>query len=178
MRVTAQQVQLSVGCSASLAEIMVEPLNLTFERFQIDTPKRVAAFLAQVGHESGGFKYMREIWGPTPAQSRYEGRVDLGNTFPGDGKRYMGRGLIQITGRHNYLKVSEALGVDFITSPEALESPLYACLSAGWYWNSRHLNDYADEMDCLTVTKKINGGTNGLVDRNKRYDKSCRVFGV
>ena len=86
-------------------------------RFQIIGIKRVAAFIAQIGHESGQLVYAREIWGPTPAQAKYEGRKDLGNTVPGDGFKYRGRGLIQITGRANYAACGEPLGLDRINQP-------------------------------------------------------------
>ena len=140
-------------------------INLTLHRYEINTAERIAAFLAQVGHESGRLLYARETWGPTAAQQRYEGRSDLGNIQRGDGKRYMGRGLIQITGRANYQQVSDALGVDFVSNPELLESTLYASLSAGWYWDSRRLNRWADSGDFERITRRINGGVNGLEDR-------------
>lgn len=140
-------------------------INLTLHRYEINSTERITAFLAQVGHESGRLLYAREIWGPTAAQQRYEGRSDLGNVQRGDGKRYMGRGLIQITGRANYQQVSDALGVDFVSKPELLESTLYASLSAGWYWDSRRLNRWADSGDFERITRRINGGVNGLEDR-------------
>jgi len=167
--ITADQLQQAVGCSSALASIYVEPINLTLARYGIDTPARIAAFLAQIGHESGGLRWARELWGPTLAQQRYEGRKDLGNTQPGDGRRYMGRGLIQITGRANYAAVGEALGIDCVSAPEVLESPLYAALSAGWYWDSRRLNPLADRGDILAITRRINGRTNGLEDRRTRH---------
>lgn len=169
MLLTADQLQQVMRCTERRATEFIEPINITLERYHINTPERIAAFLAQIGHESGGLRWVREIWGPTLAQQRYEGRADLGNTQPGDGKRFMGRGLIQITGRANYAAVSEALGVDAVNNPEVLESPLYASLSAGWFWSSRKLNTLADRGDFLTLTRRINGGTNGLDDRVARY---------
>lgn len=167
--ITADQLQQVMGCSAETATIYIGPINLALERYEINTPARIAAFLAQIGHESGGLRWVREIWGPTLAQQRYEGRKDLGNTQPGDGRRYMGRGLIQITGRANYAAVGEALGIDCVISPEVLESPLYAALSAGWYWHKRKLNGFADDGDFVSITRRINGGTNGLEDRRTRH---------
>jgi putative chitinase len=167
--ISAEQLQTATGCSAETATIFIGPINITLERFEINTLPRIAAFLAQVGHESGGLRWVREIWGPTLSQQRYEGRKDLGNTHPGDGKRFMGRGLIQITGRANYAAVSAALGIDAVNNPEVLESPLYASLSAGWFWGSRKLNGFADQGDILAITRRINGGTNGLDDRLARY---------
>jgi len=115
--------------------------------YQIVGTKRVAAFIAQIGHESGQMIYVREIWGPTPAQVKYEGRKDPGSTFPGDGFKYRGRGLIQITGRANYAACGEGLGLDLINQPELLEQPKSACLSAAWFWATNGLNTLADSGD-------------------------------
>lgn len=144
---------------------------------QINTPARAAAFLAQVGHESGQLRYLREIWGPTPAQTRYEGRADLGNTQPGDGKRFMGRGLIQITGRANYAACGAALGVDLVGQPELLEKPEYAAGSAAWFWLQNNLNRFADRGDFVGLTRAINGGTNGIVDRRALWVRAKDVLG-
>lgn len=146
--------------------------------FGIDTPQRVAAFLAQVGHESGGFRYTREIWGPTDAQKRYEGRADLGNVKPGDGSKYRGRGLIQITGRYGYQKASKALGVDLISHPELLEAKPLAARSAAWWWFAHGCNEIADTGDIVALSKRINGGTNGLEDRLRRYQIACDALGL
>lgn len=148
----------------------VNALNAACKRYDISTPKRIAAFLAQIAHESGMFRYSREIWGPTPAQTRYEGRRDLGNTQPGDGKRYMGRGFIQITGRANYETLSDALGVDFVVDPLKLEQSQYVALSAAWFWYSRVLNELADNDQFKTITRRINGGLNGYDDRVKIWN--------
>lgn len=143
-------------------EKFVEPLNATMDEFNISAnPARETHFLAQVAHESGGFNYVREL----ASGAAYEGRADLGNTQEGDGVRYKGRGLIQITGRANYQSCGDALGYDFVANPEALEEPLYAARSAGWFWNSRHLNELADRGDIRGITKRINGGLNGYTDR-------------
>lgn len=139
--------------------LYVEPLNTAIEQFGI---QRVPEFLAQIAHESGGFSYTREIWGPTPAQARYEGRADLGNTEPGDGSRYRGRGLIQITGRANYRACGLALDLPLLDQPELLEKPMPAARSAGWFWKAHGL-DAID--DFTTMTRRINGGTNGLAER-------------
>lgn len=151
-------------------------INLTLHRYDITTAPRIAAFLAQIGHESGRLRYAAEIWGPTAAQRRYEGRQDLGNIHPGDGKRYMGRGLIQITGRSNYEDVSAAIGVDFLGSPHLLETTLYAAMSAGWYWDSHLLNALADVGDFNRITRVINGGTNGLKDRVAMLEIARKVM--
>ena len=154
------------------------PLTTAMTEYGIDTPQRKAAFLAQVAHESGSLKYVREIWGPTPAQAGYEGRADLGNTEPGDGKRYLGRGLIQVTGRANYASAGIALGLPLVDHPELLEDPLNACRSAGWFWQSRRLNSYADRNMFATITKAINGGYNGLDDRLNHWLNARQGFGL
>ena len=115
-------------------------------RYGIVGTARVAAFIAQVGHESGQLRYVREIWGPTAQQLTYEGRADLGNTVKGDGSKYHGRGLIQITGRANYAACGEALGLDLINKPELLELPQHAAMSAAWFWSTKGLNTLADQQ--------------------------------
>jgi putative chitinase len=140
---------------------LLTALNKTFEQFEINTELRQAHFLSQIIHESGGFRYVKEI----ASGEAYENRDDLGNTSPGDGVRYKGRGYIQITGKNNYIQLSKYLGVDFVTKPELLEQAPYNMLSAGWYWNSRNLNKWADKDDVKTITMKINGGLNGFIDR-------------
>lgn len=160
--------------SVDTLDMYVNPLNQTFERADINTPLRTAAFLAQVGYESGGFRYTREIWGPTLAQKRYEGRRDLGNTEPGDGKRYLGRGLIQLTGRRNYALASDAFNTDFISEPELLEQPEWATMVAGWYWSVRGINVPADVGDFERVTKLVNGGYNGLEQRAALYEAAMK----
>lgn len=143
------------------------PLLATLERYDINTKVRIKHFLAQLFHESGRFKWLEEIWGPTPAQKRYEGRKDLGNLQAGDGFRFRGRGAIQLTGRANYAQYSKARGVDFVASPELVSSPKYALDVAGWYWQSRNLNATSDTDNIRAVTKKVNGGFNGLDDRER-----------
>ena len=139
----------------------INPLNTYLEKYGIATPARAAAFLAQIMHESGEFHYLTEL----ASGDAYEGRRDLGNVNPGDGVRYKGRGLIQITGRANYAACGEALGQDLINHPERLATPDLATASACWFWSIRHLNDYADDGDFETITRRINGGLNGQDDR-------------
>jgi putative chitinase len=122
----------------------------------------LAHFLAQVGHESGQLRYVLEL----ASGKAYEGRADLGNTSPGDGVRYKGRGLIQITGKHNYVLCGLALDLPLLDTPELLEEPAYAAASAGWFWHNKNLNALADLDDLVKVTKRINGGTNGMLDRD------------
>ena len=176
MQFTLDQLQqvLTLAPQARL-QLFLGPVNDTLDQFNITTPLRAAMFLAQIAHESGEFHYTKEIWGPTPAQSGYEGRADLGNTQPGDGFTFRGRGLIQITGRADYLSVGHGLNQDFISNPTLLETPEFAALSAGWFWNTRNLNDYADKKDIVTVTKRINGGLLGLEDREKYYERATKA---
>ena len=143
-------------------------------RYAITSPLRKAHFLAQVGHESDGFNTNEEY----ASGADYEWRTDLGNTKSGDGVRFKGRGLIQVTGRANYGECGRALGVDLISNPQRLGDYDLACLSAGWYWDSRNLNNFADRDDILAITKIINGGTNGLADRQSYLARAKRVFGI
>lgn len=127
----------------------------------LDTELRLAHFMAQVAHESGGFRYMEEI----ASGKAYEGRADLGNMQPGDGVRYKGRGPIQLTGRANYRIYGRALGFDFETHPDMVAIPSVGLLVACRYWREHGLNELADADDVGTITRRINGGTNGLAER-------------
>jgi putative chitinase len=176
MPITAQQLLLILPNAGTKVGVFVPALNTAMGRYQIVGRKRIAAFVAQIGHESGQLRYVREIWGPTPAQAKYEGRVDLGNTATGDGFKYRGRGLIQITGRANYAACGEALGVDLINQPELLEQPQYACLSAAWYWATKGLNPLADAGDFDRITQRVNGGLNGRQDRMKLWLKATKTL--
>lgn len=153
-----------------LAEAMTE--------FEIDTPQRQAAFLGQVGHESGQLRYTTELTDAQHDGSQYEFRDDLGNTQTGDGKRFIGRGLIQITGRANYRSCGAGLGVDLLTDPSKLASPKLAARSAGWFWKARGLNRYADADQFGSLTKRINGGFNGLDERIQLWLAARRVLMV
>lgn len=152
-------------------------LTLAMEKEKINTRLRQAAFLAQIGHESGALFYVRELGGPSYF-AKYDGRKDLGNTEPGDGARFCGRGLIQVTGRANYAKCSQALFGDdrLLKNPELLEQPEWAAKSAVWYWTTRNLNALADQDRFTDITKAINGGTNGLEDRKNRYRIALSVL--
>ena len=173
----------------------LDPLNETFAKYEINTPKRQACFIGQCMHESGGFKNLTEnlnysakglmnTWpsrfpdietaekyahNPVKIASKvYAGR--MGNTTPEDAGKYIGRGLIQLTGRENYANCGLGLGVDFIGNPDWLATPQYAALSAGWYWNKKSINVLADSMDIETMTKRINGGLIGLDDRKAKIN--------
>lgn len=172
MPITKEQLSKIYPFAKARVDIFLEPLNKTMDRYQINTRLRIAAFLAQVGHESGQLKYVKEL----ASGSAYEGRADLGNVNLGDGIRYKGRGLIQITGRANYAQIEKELVIDCVNKPELLESPDNATLTAGWFWNSRMLNDLADKQDFIKITKKINGGVNGLQDRQEIYDRALKVL--
>ena len=176
MPITVQQLLLILPNAGPVAGVFVPVLNTAMNRYQIVGSKRVAAFIAQIGHESGQLKYVKEIWGPTAAQMRYEGRADLGNNQPGDGSKYRGRGLIQITGRANYEACGEALGLDLIKQPELLEKPQHACMSAAWFWASRGLNTQADAGQFDKNTRRINGGQNGAADRQALYARALKVL--
>jgi putative chitinase len=178
------------------------PLEETFAKYDISTPVRQACFIGQCAHESGNFKILQEnlnysaeglmkTWPsrfPTkemadqyarqPAKIAgkvYNGR--LGNTSEEEAAQYLGRGLIQLTGKENYANCGTALGVDFVGNPTLLIEPKYAALSAGWFWRKRGLNDLADASDIETMTKRINGGLIGLEDRKAKIAKTLTILG-
>ena len=181
-----------------------EPLNATFAKYDILTPLRQAAFIGQCAHESNNFTRLEEglnysasrlmaVWPsrfPTLeaaapyannpeklADKVYGGRADLGNKEDGDGFKFHGRGCIQLTGRDSYERCGEAIGVDLIGQPNLLVEPLYACLSAGWFWNKKGLNALADAQEYGQMTRRINGGLVGLDDRIVKITKAKQVLG-
>lgn len=166
---TPAQLSLATGARIDRATEWLPLIEAAMLEFGIDTRLRQSMFLAQIAHESGSLHYTAELWGPTEAQRRYEGRKDLGNVIAGDGFKYRGRGLIQTTGRYNYAQTAKALGIDCINNPELLSEHANASRSAAWWWQSRSLNRFADAGDILGCTKVINGGTNGLEQRKKLY---------
>lgn len=156
------------------ADKFIDPLNEAMKEFNIsENGIREAAFLAQIAHESGELRYVEEL----ASGEAYEGRDDLGNVYAGDGIKYKGRGLIQLTGRSNHETCGEALGLDLIGCPELLEEPVNACRSAAWFWETHGCNELADKHDFLRITKRINGGTNGWHDRWKYYQRALQVIG-
>ena len=182
--------------SLGLSEEWLEPLNETFEKYEINTPKRQACFIGQCMHESGGFKFLKEnlnysasaLMRTWPSRfpdidtaEKYERNPEkiankvyggrMGNTEEGDGAKYIGRGLIQLTGKENYANCGLGLGVDLLGNPDWLSNPKYAVMSAGWFWNKKNLNQYADTMDIETMTKRINGGSIGIADRTAKINK-------
>jgi len=181
------------------------PLNDTFAKYGIDTPKRQAAFIGQAQHESNNFKSLEEglsysasrlmaVWpsrfpsldvanqyanNPEKLANKvYGGRADLGNTEDGDGFKFHGRGIFQLTGRSNVTTCGNALGQPFAEHPELLLEPEWACMSAGWFWNKKGLSSLADDEQWETMTKRINGGLVGLDDRVNKIHKAMDVLGA
>jgi putative chitinase len=152
-------------------------LFVAMDRYAINTPPRESAFLAQLAHESGGLHYWEEI----ASGSAYEGRIDLGNTKPGDGRKYKGRGPIQLTGRVNYRKAGAALGLNLEDAPEQVATNSIGCLVAAWYWADKKLNEIADEASedaFRRITRRINGGYNGWQDRLTYYKRARVAYGM
>ena len=175
--------QICPVVKTKVLEKWLEPLNAAMDEFEIDTPKRQAAFLAQVAHESGGFRYTREI----ASGSAYDNRKDLGNTKPEairiaseagktPGTMWPGRGGLMVTGYDNTLACSAALGIDAVTKPELLELPEAFCRSAAWFWHTRGLNALADAQNFRKITLRINGGLNGYGDRERYYKRAQEVL--
>lgn len=175
---TPEQLAACTGANLARAKLWLAPITEAMAEYHITTLAREAAFLAQVGHETMGLVYAKELWGPTAAQRGYEGRADLGNTQPGDGSRYRGRGLLQITGRANYAKAGQALGLDLVGHPEILEERDMAALVSAWWWKSHGLNELADAGKFDQITRVINGGTNGQAERRALWAKAKAALGV
>jgi putative chitinase len=182
----------------------LEPLENAFAKYDISTPQRQAAFIGQCAHESGNFKNLEEnlnykpealmrVWPsrfpdlPTAmkyahnqeaiANKVYGGRMGNGVEETGDGWKYHGRGLIQLTGKENYANCGSGIGVDLLSNPSLLNTPEYAALSAAWFWNKKGLNSLADAQDYDTMTKRINGGVIGLEDRKAKIAKALSILG-
>lgn len=147
-------------------------IQQAMEEFEITAYLREAAFLAQLAHESAELRYMEEI----ASGAAYEGRKNLGNTQPGDGKRYKGRGPIQLTGRANYTKYGQLLGLDLVNDPSVAATKEVGFRIAGQYWKLNGLNALADRQEFKAITKRINGGYNGLDDRIKYYERAKKVL--
>jgi putative chitinase len=179
------------------------PLNDTFKKFEINTPQRMASFIGQCMHESRNFTRLEEdlnysavritqVWSrillakaqqavakgkQAIAELIYGNRAELGNTQIGDGGKFSGRGVIQLTGRANYTAFANAVGKpEILDNPSLVATPEYACLSAGWYWNTRRLNSLADSGDYISMTKRINGATLGLNDRIAKIKKALIIL--
>jgi putative chitinase len=199
---TKEQLSSVIGNNPNL-DGWYEALSNVLPEYEIDSPQRVAAFIAQCTHESGGFKRLKENlnykWESLRkvfpkyfpddelaqeyahkqeqiANRVYGGRMGNGDELSGDGFRYCGRGLIQLTGKNNYTKFAESIGMAVEEVPTLLETFEGAVKSACWFWKTNNLNQYADAGDILTMTKRINGGTIGLEDRIKHYNHALEVF--
>ena len=202
INITAEALASALGIPAPRADVWTAVLNETMERFAINTPARQAGFLAQVGHESAKLSVLVEnlnysadgllatyprhfnqdqatAYARQPekiANRVYAARLGNGDEASGDGWRFRGRGLIQVTGRSNYQSCGHDLELDLEADPDLLQQPTYAALSAGWFWNKHNLNALADAKDVLGITKCINGGTNGLDDRQKLYARAMSTL--
>lgn len=176
----AQLKSIMPNLAAPKLQLYLPHLNTAMQTYGVNTMLRTAAFVAQLAHESAEFRFMEEIWGPIPAQTRYEPPNELakrlGNTQAGDGKRFKGRGPIQITGRFNYKKYGDLLGTDLVLQPDLAAQPAVAFSTAGLFWKTNGLNELADGEQFVTITKRINGGTNGLPDREKYYARAKDVL--
>ena len=182
MLITLAQLVHVMPAARLVAGVFLPAINAAMERYAIDTPPRIAAFLAQIAHESGELQYLREL-GSHQYLSKYDTgslAARLGNTpeADGDGQKYRGRGLIQVTGRRNYMTCSRALFGDdrLLAQPELLEQPRWACESAAWYWASNGLNALADKDQFTTITRRINGGLNGLEQRMQLWARAKAVL--
>ncbi|SDE71131.1 glycoside hydrolase family 19 protein [Pseudomonas extremaustralis] len=200
MPITEQQLLQILPNAGRQAGVFVPVLNAAMNRYSIVGTPRAAAFIAQVGHESGQLTRLVENlnYSADGLMKTWPSRFDLvratacarkpeqianvvyadrmGNAGPGDGWKYRGRGLIQVTGKTNYAACGEALGLDLINQPELLERPQYAAMSAAWFWSANGLNTLADAGDLTKITRRINGGLTGQADRQALYDKALKVL--
>jgi putative chitinase len=199
----SEQLAQALKITPIKAEEWIDAINETFERFDISTPERQACFLGQCAHESGGFATLKEnlnysaegltkVWpkrfpsleaaqpyhrNPEKIANKvYADRMGNGDEASGEGFKYRGRGLIQLTGKDNYKACGDALGVDLVDDPDLVATPMYAALSAGWFWDKNNLNKFADANDMTGLTKRINGGTHGLDDRVARTQHAVDVL--
>lgn len=174
--VTLAALLRKLGAPAGTAGPLAEGIGALEGAVILDSGLRLAHFVAQGGHETLGFTRMVEIWGPTAAQGRYEGRADLGNIRAGDGYRYRGRGVLQITGRDNYRRFGQLIGVDIESQPDRAAEPAIAMAVACAYWTSRRINAAADRDDVESVTRLINGGLNGIDDRRRHLARAKAIL--
>lgn len=172
MEVSREQLSEIMPNAKSRIDKFLPVINKWADTFGINTKIRMAHWLAQVAHESGELRYTKEL----ASGKAYEGRKDLGNIQKGDGVRFKGRGLIQITGRANYTAYAKFCGYDVVAKPELLEQPVGAVKSAMWYWQTHGLNELADADKFVTITRRINGGTNGLESRRTYLARAKQVL--
>ena len=224
---TLDNIIQGTGCSSKVAEVWLPYFNSVLGNFGIDTPVRIAAFLSQVGHESGGLTSLEEnlnysaeglanTWPnrfaikdtsktslngvyaknkvgrylPNPlaikiarkpvliASYTYANRMGNGSVESQEGWKFIGRGLIQVTGKSNYAELTLDTGIDFISNPSLLVQPSYAIISACWFWKKNNLNRFADKKDIVGLTKAINGGDKGLSHRKELFEKACKSLQV
>lgn len=168
------QEQLKKLCPNAKPGWVESAIKAPYEEFDIQGTLRYNHFMAQILHETGGLYYITEA-GSHAYCSKYDGRKDLGNIYPGDGCRFKGRGPIQLTGRHSYKVFGKKLGIDLENNPELVATPEVGWKVAMLYWKDRNLNKYADQDDIRTITKRINGGYNGFEDRKRWYEKVSRL---
>jgi putative chitinase len=179
MEISALQLQrVMIYARASRVMDLSPHLNASLPEAQVTTPLRAAMYLGQLGHETMSLRFLEEVWGPTPEQIRYDKNTRLGNTEPGDGHRFRGRGAIQLTGRANYAKAAAALHLPLLDEPDLAALPEYAFLVSAWYWRAHDINRYADKGNIEEATRLINGGLNGIQERCRYYDRACEVLGV
>lgn len=174
MSITAQELRQIMPHAGARAERYCSHLNTVMDRYEINTTERQAMFLAQIAHESGSLRYTQEI----ASGAAYEGREDLGNIEPGDGVQFKGHGFIQLTGRANHQKYADYKGMTLDEVLDYLQTDEGAADVAGWFWETRGLNEIADRGDFKLVTKRINGGTNGWQDRLAFYERAQNVLGA
>lgn len=182
MDITVAQLLLVMPQAKLRAVKFIDFINTAMKTAAIYTPLRQAAFLSQIAEESEELLYTKELWGPTEDQKEYEPpsakATALGNTQVGDGFKFRGRGLIQITGRANYVSMGAYMHIDCVTRPELLETPQYAALSAAYYWLKHNINNMADIGDLQNVTRLVNGGLNGYDRRLAYYDLAKQALGI
>ncbi|MGA0327871.1 MAG: C39 family peptidase [Limisphaerales bacterium] len=177
LMVTAAQCKAIFG--RDVTAIQLNDLNSCLDRFAIDTPQRIQHFMAQIGHETGGLKWLEEIWGPTEAQKGYEGRRDLGNTQTGDGKRFKGAGAIQLTGRYNYQQFAKYIGDTRVMEGYSYVAKVYPFTSAGYWWHNNQINKEVDRgASCRRISRLVNGRdpANGLDDREAYFAKALKAI--
>lgn len=189
MTMTPQSLSAALQISIARATPWADPLSAVMALYAIDSPARQAAFLAQCGHECGRFQWLREIWGPTPTQRAYEPQsakaAELGNTQPGDGFRYRGGGLLQITGRYNFRVMGQKIGIDLEGNPDQIVQPSVAAAASAQFWADHALSAFADSGDFLSISRAINLGNprsaatpNGMPDRLALWGSCKKALGV
>lgn len=183
MKLTLEQLNkiFPTAAKAGRNAKFIDALNKTFEKYDINTAKRIAGFLSQIGVESEELLYVKELGGSSyfkkyDIQFNPKKAKELGNDKPGDGYKYKGRGIIQITGKFNYSACGKDLGIDLVNKPELLELPLYAVESAGWYWSKRNINKACDTDDITKITRLVNTGLMHLSRRSAYYNKAKEVL--